>query len=149
MQENYGSDELGDMNYIAPMVKMLWQLPTRRNMVFELKYAYEDNNYNQSYAGQTTADFNVTLINSMLVISLVNIIQNTTRHMLNLSDINSNITNTTTGYFNYFTRDWFKLDKVISGGTMKLETVVSKAATGNCLAGLGILKGSTAGQLRA
>ena len=45
------------MNHLAPMVKMLWQLPTRRNMVFEVKYAYEDNNYNQSYAGQTTADF--------------------------------------------------------------------------------------------
>ena len=34
-RKNYGSDELGDMNHLAPMVKMLWQLPTRRNMVFE------------------------------------------------------------------------------------------------------------------
>ena len=65
-RKNYGSDELGDMNHLAPMVKMLWQLPTRRNMVLELKYAYEDNNYNNSYAGQTTADFlMLTLIDSM------------------------------------------------------------------------------------
>ena len=65
------------------------------------------------------------------------------------ADITSKIINQTTAYYNYFTRDWFKLDKVISGGTTcNLEAVVSKAATGNCLAGLGILKGSTAGQLR-
>ena len=138
------------MNHLAPMVKMLWQLPTRRNMVLELKYAYEDNNYNNSYAGQTTADFNVDPHRQYVGYQLGE--YNTEHHTSYLkfrADINDNITNTVTGYFNYFTRDWFKLDKVISGGTTcSLETVVSKAATGNCLAGLGILKGTTSGQLR-
>ena len=149
-RKNYGSDELGDVNHFAPMVKMLWQLPSRINMVLELKYAYEDNNYNQSYAGQTTADFNANPHQQYVGYQLGE--YNTEHHTSYLkfrADINSNITNTATGYFNYFTRDWFKLDKVISGGTTcNLETVVSKAATGNCLAGLGILKGTTAGQLR-
>ena len=150
-RKNYGSDDLGDMNHIAPMVKMLWQLPTSRNMVFEVKYAYEDNNYNNSYAGQTTADFNANPHQQYVGYQLGE--YNTEHHTSYVkfrADLSSNIKNVTTGYFNYFTRDWFKLDKVVSNGSScNLETVVSKAATGNCgTAALNILKGSTTGQLR-
>ena len=56
-RKGYDSDELGGINHIAPMVKLLWQLPTTRNITLEVKASYNDMNYNEGYAGLTTADF--------------------------------------------------------------------------------------------
>ena len=149
-RKNYRSDELGDMNHFAPMVKLLWQLPTTSNLVLELKYAYEDNNYNNSYAGQSTADFNETPHQQYVAHQLGE--YNTEHHTSYVKlryDMNSNITNNLTGYFNYFTRDWFKLDKVVVGGTEYAEERFnSKAATGNAVVARNVAKGLTAGQLR-
>ena len=149
-RKNYGSDELGDMNHFAPMVKLLWQLPTTSNLVLELKYAYEDNNYNNSYAGQSTADFNANPHQQYVAHQLGE--YNTEHHTSYVKlryDMNSNITNNLTGYFNYFTRDWFKLDKVVVGGTEYAEERFnSKAATGNEIVARNVAKGLTAGQLR-
>ena len=33
-RKGYGSDELGDVHRIAPMVKLLWQLPTQRKLLW-------------------------------------------------------------------------------------------------------------------
>ncbi len=149
-RKNYGSDELGDLNHLAPMVKLLWQLPTKRNMVFEVKYAYEDNNYNQSYAGQTTADFNSNPHQQYVGYQLGE--YNTEHHTSYVkfrAELNDNIRNTSTAFYNFFTRDWFKLDKVIGGSTTcSLETIVSKAVTGDCRTALNILKGTESGQLQ-
>lgn len=149
-RKSYGSDDLGDMNMFAPMVKLLWQLPTKRNVILELKYAYEDNNYNQSYAGQSTADFNANPHQQYVGHQLGE--YNTEHHTSYLkmrADLTSDVTNTATVYFNYFTRDWFKLDSVVVSGTTYAEQVFnSKQATGDQLTARNIAKGSTAGQLR-
>ena len=149
-RKNYGSDELGDMNHFAPMVKLLWQLPTQRNAVFELKYAYEDNNYNNSYAGQATADFNLNPHEQYVAHQLGE--YNTEHHTSYAKlrfDVNKNITNNFTGYFNYFTRDWFKLDKVVIGGTTYAEELFnSSAASGTQILARRIAQGLEAGQLR-
>ena len=149
-RKSYGSDDLGDMNMFAPMVKFLWQLPTKRNIIFELKYAYEDNNYNQSYAGQSTADFNANPHQQYVGHQLGE--YNTEHHTSYLkmrADLTSDVTNTATVYFNYFTRDWFKLDSVVVSGTTYAEQVFnSKQATGDQLTARNIAKGLTAGQLR-
>ena len=97
----------------CPNGKLLWQLPTTSNLVLELKYAYEDNNYNNSYAGQSTADFNANPHQQYVAHQLGE--YNTEHHTSYVKlryDMNSNITNNLTGYFNYFTRDWFKLTKL-------------------------------------
>ena len=149
-RKSYGSDDLGDMNMFAPMVKFLWQLPTKRNIIFEAKYAYEDNNYNQSYAGQSTADFNANPHQQYVGHQLGE--YNTEHHTSYLkmrADLSSDVTNTATVYFNYFTRDWFKLDSVVVSGTTYSEQVFnSKQATGDQLTARNIAKGLTAGQLR-
>ena len=149
-RKSYGSDDLGDMNMFAPMVKFLWQLPTKRNIIFEAKYAYEDNNYNQSYAGQSTADFNANPHQQYVGHQLGE--YNTEHHTSYLkmrADLTSDVTNTATVYFNYFTRDWFKLDSVVVSGTTYAEQVFnSKQATGDQLTARNIAKGLTAGQLR-
>ena len=154
-RKNYGSDELGDMNMFAPMVKMLWQLPTERNIVLELKYAYEDNNYNQSYAGQTTADFNLNPHDQYVAHQLGE--YNTEHHTSYIKarvDFTPQVKNTTTAYYNYFTRDWFKLDSITvsSGSSISEQTfnaLQRKGGTGfaNNIEALSIAKGETAGQL--
>ena len=149
-RKNYGSDELGDMNMFAPMVKLLWQLPTERNIILEVKYAYEDNNYNQSYAGQSTADFNANPHHQYVAHQLGE--YNTEHHTSYIklrADVNSNISNTSTAYFNYFTRDWFKLDSIIVTGTTTISEQVfnSRMATGDQLTARNVAKGLTAGQL--
>ena len=149
-RKSYGSDDLGDMNMFAPMVKLLWQLPTKRNIIFELKYAYEDNNYNQSYAGQSTADFNSNPHQQYVGHQLGE--YNTEHHTSYLkmrTDLTSDVTNTATVYFNYFTRDWFKLDSVVVSSTTYSEQIFnSKQASGDQLTARNIAKGLTAGQLR-
>ena len=43
---------------IAPMAKILWQLPTDMKITLELKGALNQLDYYEGYAGLTTADFN-------------------------------------------------------------------------------------------
>ena len=157
-RKNFGSDELGDMNMFAPMVKMLWQLPTDKNIVLELKYAYEDNNYNQSYAGQSTADFNKNPHQQGVAHQLGE--YNTEHHTSYIklrADLTPQITNTSTVYYNYFTRDWFKLDSITtSAGTsvseqtfnafQNVENLTASAFAANIEA-LSISRGETAGRL--
>ncbi len=148
-RKSYGSDDLGDMNHRAPMVKLLWQLPTQRNIVLEAKYAYEKNEYNQSYAGQSTADFNLNPHHQYVAHQLGE--YNTEHHTSYLklrAEVTPKIRNATTVYYNYFTRDWFKLDKIkVAGTDYGEETFNSKAATGNQLVARNVAKGITAGQL--
>ena len=116
-RKGYGSDELGDVHRIAPMVKLLWQLPTQRNIVFELKTAWHDMNYNQSYSGVSTADFNANSQQQYVALQFgeYNTEQFTYYGKLR-AELNDNIKNTTTLYYNYFTRDWFKFDKAGGDG---------------------------------
>ena len=139
-RKGYGSDELGDVHRIAPMVKLLWQLPTQRNIVMELKAAWHDMNYNQSYSGISTADFNADPMQQYVALQFgeYNTEQFTYYGKLR-AELNSNIRNTTTLYYNYFTRDWFKFDKAGGDGGEKFN---SKAYTGN---GRNIAKGLATG----
>ena len=139
-RKNYDSDELGDVNRLAPMVKLLWQLPTQRKVVMEVKAAWHDMNYNQSYSGQSTADFNANPMQQYVALQLgeYNTEQFTYYGKLR-AELNSNIQNTTTLYYNYFTRDWFKFDKA---GGVAGEVFNSKAYTG---AARNIAKGLAAG----
>ena len=69
-------------------------------------------NYNQSYSGISTADFNANPQQQYVALQFgeYNTEQFTYYGKLR-AELNSNITNTTTLYYNYFTRDWFKFDK--------------------------------------
>ncbi len=114
-RKNYGSDELGDVHRIAPMVKLLWQLPTQKNVVVELKAAWHDMNYNQSYSGISTSDFNLDPMQQYVALQMGEYnTEQFTYYGKVRAELNSNIKNTTTLYYNYFTRDWFKFDKADS-----------------------------------
>ena len=139
-RKGYGSDELGDVHRIAPMVKLLWQLPTQRKIIFEAKAAWHDMNYNQSYSGVSTADFNADPMQQYVALQFGEYnTEQFTYYGKARVELNSNIENTTTFYYNYFTRDWFKFDKAGGDGGEKFN---SKAYTGN---GRNIAKGLATG----
>ena len=145
-RKNYGSDELGDVNRLAPMVKLLWQLPTQRKVVMEVKAAWHDMNYNQSYSGQSTADFNANPMQQYVALQLgeYNTEQFTYYGKLR-AELNSNIQNTTTLYYNYFTRDWFKFDKAGQAGNLDSAEEFNSKAYANGLTGRNVAKGLAAG----
>ncbi len=128
-RKSYGSDELGDIHRVAPMVKLLWQLPTQRNLVLEAKYAYHDMNYNQSYSGQSTGDFRINPHEQYVVMQFgeFNTEQHTSYLKLN-AELNDIIRNETTVFYNFFTRDWYKFDKIGGEGAEKFN---SKAYIGD------------------
>ena len=58
-RKSYGNDDAGGLMQVAPMIKVLWQAPTKRDLTFELKASYNGLDYNEGYTGLTKADFNV------------------------------------------------------------------------------------------
>ena len=114
-RKNYRRDELGDVHRIAQMVKVLWQLPTQKNIVVELKAAWHDMNYNQSYSGISTADFGLDPMQQYVALQMGEYnTEQFTYYGKVRAELNNNIKNTTTLYYNYFIRDWFKFDKADS-----------------------------------
>ena len=136
-RKGYGSDELGDVHRIAPMVKLLWQLPTQRNIVFELKAAWHDMNYNQSYSGVSTADFHADPMQQYVALQFGEYnTEQFTYYGKARVELNSNIQNTTTFYYNYFTRDWFKFDKADSIGAEQFNSKQYSGTARNVAKGL-------------
>ncbi len=135
-RKGYDSDELGGINHIAPMVKLLWQLPTTRNVTLELKASYNDMNYNEGYSGLTTADFNADPDQVYVAYQLdeMNSEQQTYYAKLR-ADLNSNITNNLTVFTNRFTRDWFKLADVNGDSLQSFTSKIGTAASLNCAKG--------------
>ena len=142
-RKGYDSDELGGINHIAPMVKLLWQLPTTRNITLEVKASYNDMNYNEGYAGLTTADFNANPDQTYVAYQLdeMNTEQQTYYAKLR-AELTSNITNNLTVGYNRYTRDWFKL---ADANGDSLTSIMSKAGSA---ASLNIVKGLAAGTIR-
>ena len=106
----------------------------------EVKAAWHDMNYNQSYSGVSTADFNADPMQQYVALQFgeYNTEQFTYYGKLR-AELNSKIQNTTTLYYNYFTRDWFKFDKADS---VAGEVFNAKGYTGNARK---IAKGELAG----
>ena len=142
-QAHYGSDDAGGVHQFAPMAKILWQLPTDMKITLELKGALNQLDYYEGYAGLTTADFNADPYQRYVASQLDNMNSEAQTYYTKLhTEFNKNIKNTLTLYYNDFTRDWYKLDKV---NNVSLNQIVSKAyGTPNNLA---IYKGTAAGNI--
>ena len=142
-RKGYGSDDAGGLMQFNPMVKLLWQLPTTMNNTLEIKASYNALDYNEGYAGLTTADFNADPYQRYVASQLDQMNSNAYTYYAKFrSDFNSNVSNNLTLYYNGFYRDWFKLSKV--NGRNQQE-ILSKA---NPTAGnLNIFKGLAAGNI--
>lgn len=145
-QAHYGSDDAGGLHQFAPMAKILWQLPTDMKITLELKGALNQLDYYEGYAGLTTADFNADPYQRYVASQLDNMNSEAQTYYTKLhTEFNQNIKNTLTLYYNDFTRDWYKLDKVNNDS---LNEIVSKAYAGlNGTGNLNIYKGIAAGNI--
>ena len=112
-------------------------------ITLELKGALNQLDYYEGYAGLTTADFNADPYQRYVASQLDNMNSEAQTYYTKLhTEFNKNIKNTLTLYYNDFTRDWYKLDKV---NNVSLNQIVSKAyGTPNNLA---IYKGTAAGNI--
>ena len=146
-QAHYGSDDAGGVNQFAPMAKILWQLPTDMKITLELKGALNQLDYYEGYAGLTTADFNADPYQRYVASQLDNMNSEAQTYYGKLhTEFNKQVKNTLTLYYNDFTRDWYKLDKV-NGASM--NQIVSKAYAGlNGTGNLNIYKGLAAGNIK-
>ena len=139
--KSYGSDDAG-LHQFAPMVKMLWQLPSLP-ITFELKGNHVALDYNEGYAGLTTTDFNNDPYQRYVGSQLDSMNSNGYQYYAKMHvDFSANTQNTTTAYYNQFTRDWYKLDKVAG---ISMSKAVSKAYNGTADS---VLKGELAGTLK-
>jgi Fe(3+) dicitrate transport protein len=138
----YDSDDAGGLEQFSPMIKMLWQLPSLP-ITFELKGNHVALDYNEGYAGLTTTDFNNDPYQRYVGSQLDSMNSNGYQYYAKMHvDFSANTQNTTTAYYNQFTRDWYKLDKVAG---ISMSKAVSKAYNGTADS---VLKGELAGTLK-
>ena len=140
----YDSDDAGGLEQYSPMIKMLWQLPSLP-VTFEVKANHVALDYNEGYVGLTTTDFNNDPYQRYVGSQLDQMNSNGYQYYAKMHvDFTKNIQNTTTAYYNQFTRDWYKIDQA---GGKSLAVITSKAYNSAGTA-LSVLKGETAGTLR-
>ena len=102
-RKGYGSDRLGGINHIAPMVKTSLASYQQRGIFLEVKASYNDMNYNQGYR-ISTADFNANPMTKRTLdfkFDEMNTEQQTYYAKLR-AELNSNITNNLTVGYNRF-----------------------------------------------
>lgn len=107
---NYaGSDNTG-FNQIEPMLKMFWEPNTMLDQRFEFKYGYTDIDADETYTGLSESDINRTPYRRYAGTYLDNI--QTEQHRTYLKHImapTEDLTIETAGYYNQFTRNWYKI----------------------------------------
>ncbi len=146
--ESYGDDNAGGLEQVAPMVKLLWQLPVSTPITLELKGAYNGLDYDEGYTGLRDNDFNADPNKRYVASQLDNMNSNAYTYYSKLHiDPNDNISNTTTFYYNQFARDWYKLSNV--GATGDMDSLTKVIARGHVETDdYNVLRGLTAGEVQ-
>jgi Fe(3+) dicitrate transport protein len=96
----------------------------------ELKLQYSDEDSDQTYVGLTESDFDKDAYRRYGMTRVDNM--DNDHHSINLSHViefSDAITLETTGYYNEFSRDWYKVDKIDGEG---IDEVVTCANGGSC-----------------
>ena len=97
----------------------------------DLKLQYSDEDSNQTYVGLTEADFEADSLRRYGMTRLDNM--NNRHKSVNLShliEFSDSLSLTTTGYFNDFSRDWYKVDKI---DEESIDEVIICANGGSCV----------------
>ncbi|MGF1678628.1 MAG: TonB-dependent receptor family protein, partial [Candidatus Methylacidiphilales bacterium] len=130
-----------------PMLKLAWEPEGTVYNRFEAKFGYTEFDSDETYLGLTEADFrsNPNRRYNSTRFDTINTEQYRT-YLRHLIQPNEDWTVTSTGYFNYFKRAWYKLDASAAGGTFR--TLSETLAGQHGAAELNVLKGTQAGRLR-
>lgn len=130
---------------IEPMLKLSWEPDTAMKQKFEFKYGYSDLDANESYLGLTESDFSSNPDMRYAGSRFDNITSQQHRTHLKYSfSPKEDLSFAATAYYNQFSRNWYKLNKVGAGRT-SLHTVLGDTAT--YANQFGILNGTQAGAL--
>ena len=106
-----------DKNDVVAKFRVNTKASAQTQQAIEVKFQYSDEVSNETYLGLTENDFEATPFDryaaSQMDKMTADHIQFTATHTVNFT---SNLRVTTTGYYNNFTRNWYKLDYVTLDG---------------------------------
>jgi len=107
-----------DKNDVVLKFRVNSNLKPKFNQAVEFKFQYSDEDANETYLGLTDSDFENKPFDRYAASQKDNIksehIQFTATHIL---DISKDFRITTTGYYNDFSRNWYKLNDVVVNDT--------------------------------
>ncbi|MGJ8655754.1 MAG: TonB-dependent receptor family protein [Akkermansiaceae bacterium] len=130
---------------IEPMLKLSWEPDTAMKQKFEFRYGYSDLDANESYLGLTDADVRSNPDMRYAGSRFDNITSQQHRTHLKYSFAPSeNLDFETTAYFNQFSRNWYKLNRVGVDRASAHNVLGNPAANATAF---GILNGTEAGPL--
>lgn len=137
-------DETG-FTRIEPMFKMFYEPATDIYQRFEAKYGYSKLDADETYLGLAETDLGRSPYRRYAATRYDNIIteqhRSYLRHIIEPTD---NIRFTTTGYYNEFARNWFKIRRIKNSTGANVGLATALASGGEPLS---ILKGNAAGGL--
>lgn len=135
-----------------PMIKFAWEPNTSVPQRLEFKVAYTDLEFNETYLGLTEEDIKTTPYRRYAASRFDNIDADQTRtYLRHVIEPNPDLRLTTTGYYNQFNRNWFKLNKASldptgAGGWRSPPQVLAGAYGPGAL---DVIRGDAAGSLEA
>lgn len=136
-----------------PMLRLFWEPNTGVNQRLEFKFGYTDMVADETYLGLSEDDFNRNPNRRYSASQEDQIVTEQYRMFLrHFLRPNDETQLTTTGYFNYFTRSWFKLQEVSTQVARGSERPGGRRSLSQALAEndahLAVLRGERAGTLR-
>jgi Fe(3+) dicitrate transport protein len=132
---------------VEPMVKLFWDLPTAAPNRLEFKYGFSDLDADETYLGLSNTDFSADPFRRYSASRFDNIqAQNHRVTLRHIAEPTPGLQLETTGYYQYFSRNWEKLHQLRIGGALVANTGISEAL--ETPAGLAILRGEAAGVFR-
>ncbi|MGF1657503.1 MAG: TonB-dependent receptor family protein [Verrucomicrobiales bacterium] len=130
---------------IEPMIKLQWTPSTDFYQHFEFKFGYTDFTADETYLGLTESDFRSNPFRRYASTRFDRIPTEQYRtHLRHVIEPTEGLLITTTGYYNYFERNWFKLQAAaLPGGDKQSLSEILAGEHGPEL--LGVLQGRSAG----
>ena len=134
---------------VEPMVKLFWELPTSIPNRLEFKYGYSDVDADETYTGLNENDFRADPFRRYSATRFDNIQATAQRASIRHEvEISPNLSLATTGYYQYFKRNWEKLHDISTalapGTDVSISTALLDTTVGG---GLAVLNGTAAGVL--
>jgi len=144
-----GNREDTGFTRFEPMAKLYWELPFEKMHRIELKYGHTDLEADETYLGLTDTDFRADPNRRYASSRFDNIATENHRASLrHVMELSPNLTVTTTGYLQYFKRNWEKLQDIDVTGAATTGVNPSAAILDTAVGGgLAVLRGTAAGVL--
>ncbi len=135
---------------IEPMLKLSFQPNSSRAQLFEAKYGFTDFVADETYLGLTETDFQADPFRRYSASRLDRIpTEHHRSYLRHWIEVNEHLQVATTGYYNHFSRAWFKANDVrLAGDTSWRNLSETLAGAHGVNNALDVLRGTEAGLIR-